>query len=440
MDELRDAVDRRAVDTVIVAFPDMQGRLMGKRLTAEFFLEEASVRALEGCGYLLAVDMEMQPVPGYEIASWERGYGDIRLVPDLATLRILPWLEATALVIADLTWPDGSPVRQAPRQVLREQVARAGALGYEPMIGSELEFYLLKETYEEARARHFRGLTPSAPYAIDYYILGTTYDEPFLRLVRSAMHGAEICVESSKGEASPGQHEINLRFTDALGMADAHVIYKNGIKEMAHQHGHSVTFMAKPDHQWLGSSCHIHTSLWHEGRNAFEGESDTFRTFLAGQIALAREAAIFLAPSVNSFKRFVAKSWAPTTLAWGRDNRTCAFRVVGGGASLRIETRLAGADANPYLAISAILAAGLHGVQNSLQPPIPCDGNAYDGCGERFPSSLREAICVLEQGRALREALGADVIDHYLNYARTEQRLFDETVTCYERERMFERG
>lgn len=410
---------------------------MGKRLTADFFLNGGVV---EGCGYLLAVDMEMEPVPGYELASWDRGYGDFRLVPDMATLRAVPWLEATALVLADLTWLDGSPVRPAPRQVLRAQVERYRALGYEPMFGSELEFYLLKETYAQARAQHFRELTPSVPYALDYSILATGYDEPFLRAVRNAMQGAGIQVESSKGEASPGQHEVNLRFTDALAMADAHAIYKVGVKEMADRRSCSVTFMAKPDRAWLGNSGHIHASLWREGGNAFAGESRAFRAFLAGQIACAREMAIFLAPNVNSYKRYVAGSWAPTTLAWGRDNRTCAFRMVGEGAGLRVETRLAGADVNPYLAFAAMLAAGLHGLKNDLEPPPPCEGNAYRSPAERFPSTLRDAIAALERGSMLRGAFGDDVVDHYLNYARTEQRLFDETVTCYERERLFERG
>lgn len=441
MEQLREAVDRGEVDTVVVAFTDMQGRLQGKRLQAEFFCDEvAAGTPVEGCNYLLALDMEMEPVPGYEIASWERGYGDFTLVPDLSTLRRLPWQEASALVLCDVAWSDGSPVRPSPRQVLKAQVERARALGYEPMFGSELEFYLLKESYSEARARHYRDLTPSVPYILDYSILATSYDEPFLRAVRNAMQGAGIRVESSKGEAWPGQHEINFRFADALTMADNHTIYKTGIKEIAHQRGCSVTFMAKPDHSWIGSSCHIHSSLWHAGANAFAGESEVFRRYLAGQIACVAELAVFLAPTVNSYKRYTAGSWAPTTLTWGHDNRTCGFRVVGHGSGLRIETRIPGADANPYLAFAALLVAGLHGLERGLDPPPPFQGNAYESGAERFPATLRDAIVALESSSVARAAFGDDVVDHYLNYARTEQRLFDQVVTCYERERMFERG
>ncbi len=441
LDELSGAVEGGAVDTVVVAFPDMQGRLLGKRVDAEHFLAEAREgHPVEGCNYLLAVDMEMDPVPGYAIASWEQGYGDFALVPDFATLRRIPWLEATALVMCDVAWHDGSPVRPAPRQVLKAQVERARALGLEPMFGSELEFYLLRETYEEAHARHYRDLTPSVPYVLDYHLLATSYDEPFIRAVRTGMKGAGIRVESSKGEAWPGQQEINFRFADAVAMADAHAVYKNGIKEIAHQRGCSVTFMAKPDHRWIGSSCHVHCSLWRDGRNTFDGESELFRRFLAGQIACTAELAIFLAPNVNSYKRYTAGSWAPTTLAWGHDNRTCGFRVVGHGQGLRTESRIPGADANPYLAFAALLAAGLHGIEQETELPPAFEGNAYESGVRRFPNVLRDAIAALERGTMARAALGDDVVDHYLNYARTEQRLFDQAVTCYERERMFERG
>src|SRR5438270_13328070 len=333
VEELRGDVERGAIDTVVVAFTDMQGRLMGKRLQAEYFLDEAigGGHGVEGCNYLLALEMEMEPVPGYAIASWEQGYGDFELVPDLATLRRIPWLDATALVLCDVAWHDGRPVAPSPRQVLRAQVERARALGFEPMFGSELEFFLLKETFAEAHAKHYIDLTPSVPYILDYHILATTYDEPFLRAVRKGMKAAGIPVESSKGEACPGQQEINFRFSDALTMADNHVVYKNGIKEMAHQRGCSVTFMAKPVHTWIGSSCHVHSSPWREGRNAFDGESPTFKQYLAGHIAYASELAIFLAPNVNSYKRYAAGSWAPTTLALGHDDRTCGFRIVGQG-------------------------------------------------------------------------------------------------------------
>jgi glutamine synthetase len=441
LDELSADVERGAIDTVVVAFTDMQGRLMGKRMHAEFFLEEARAgHPIEGCNYLMALDMEMDPIPGYEIASWERGYGDFAMVPDFSTMRRIPWLEGTVLVLADVAWNDGSPVRPSPRQVLKAQVKRAEALGFTPMFGSELEFYLLKETYAEAHTKQYRGLTPSVPYILDYHILATSYDEPFIRAVRNGMQAAGIKVENSKGEAWPGQHEINFRFSDAITMADNHTIYKNGIKELANQHGCSVTFMAKPDHTWIGSSCHIHTSLWVEGRNSFDGEPEVFRQFLAGQLAAGAELSVFFAPNINSYKRYAASSWAPTTLAWGYDNRSCAFRVVGHGQALRLENRMPGADANPYLAFAAILAAGLHGIEHKLEPPPAFEGNAYISDVARFPSTLRDAVTALEGGTVAREALGDDVVDHYLHYARTEQQQFDRIVTEYERARLFERG
>jgi glutamine synthetase len=440
-DQLRADVETGAIDTVIAAFTDMQGRLMGKRLDAEFFLEELDAgHEVEGCNYLLALEMEMDPVPGYAMASWERGYGDFGLQPDLSSLRRIPWHEATALVLCDVQWHDGSPVAASPRQVLKAQLEKAAALGYDAMFGSELEFFLFRESYEEAHAKHFRDLTPSVPYILDYHILASGYDEPFMRAVRTAMKAAGLKVESSKGEAWPGQHEINFRFADALKAADDHVIYKTGAKEIAHQCGMSVTFMAKPDHRGVGSSCHIHSSLWRDGSAVFAGESEVFKQYLAGQIACAAELAIFFAPTINSYKRYAAASWAPTTLAWAYDNRTCGYRVVGHGSSLRPETRIPGADANPYLAFAALLASGLHGIEQKLELGPAFEGNAYESDVERFPNTLREAIEQLEGGTVARSQLGDEVIDHYLNYARTEQRLFDSVVTDYERERMFERG
>src|SRR3954465_54332 len=441
LDALKRDVESGSIDPVVAAFTDMQGRLMGKRVHAQYFLDEnIADHGVEGCNYLPALDMEMDPIPGYSIASWEQGYGDFAMRPDLDTLRRIPWLEGTALVLCDVTWHDGSPVPPSPRQVLKTQVERARSLGYEPMIGSELEFYLLKESFEEAHAKHYRDLTPSVPYILDYHVLATTYDEPLLRQIRNGMYGAGITVESSKGEAWPGQQEVNFRFAGAVTMADNHSIYKNGAKEIAHLNGCSLTFMAKPDHSWIGSSCHIHTSLWRDGESAFAGETDVFRQFLAGQIACARELAIFFAPAINSYKRYAAGSWAPTTLAWGYDNRTCGFRVVGHGPGLRVETRIPGADVNPYLAFAALVAAGLYGIEHGLEPPAVFEGNAYESDVARFPSSLREAIAELEGGSVARAAFGDEVVDHYLNYARTEQRLFDQVVTGYERERLFERG
>jgi glutamine synthetase len=441
-DELRKLIATGEVDTVVVAFTDMQGRLLGKRLHGEFFVDEVldELHAVEGCNYLLALEMEMDPVAGYEIASWEQGYGDFAIRPDLQTLRRIPWLEATALVLGDVQWHDGSSVQPSPRQVLRAQMERAAALGFTPMAGSELEFFLLKETFAEAHAKGYTGLTPSVPYILDYHILATTYDEPLLRAIRNGMQGAGIAVETSKGEAWPGQHEINFRFADALTMADNHVIYKNGAKEIAYLNGCAITFMAKPFEDWIGSSCHIHSSLFRDGDAAFPGDDALFGSWLAGQIACARELAVFFAPTINSYKRYAAGSWAPTTLAWGHDNRTCGFRVVGHGKARRVETRIPGGDVNPYLAFAAMIASGLYGIEHGLEAPEPLEGNAYESDAERFPSTMREAIAALESSATARAAFGDQVVDHYLNYARTEQALFDRFVTDWERKRYFERG
>ena len=438
--ELEGLVATGEIDTVVVAFTDMQGRLLGKRLHAEFFVEEMDAgHPVEGCNYLLALEMEMDPVPGYEIASWEQGYGDFAVTPDMATLRRIPWLEGTALVLGDVGWHDGSPVRPSPRQVLRAQVERAEKLGLTPMIGSELEFFLVKETYAEAHANGYTGLTPSVPYILDYHILATTYDEPLMRALRNGMQAAGMRVETSKGEAFPGQQEINFRFADALTMADNHVVYKNGAKEIAFLHGCAITFMAKPFEDWIGNSCHIHSSLFRGDEAAFASDDALFGRWLAGQIACAKELAVFFAPTVNSYKRYAAGSWAPTTLAWGNDNRTCGFRVVGHGKARRVETRIPGGDVNPYLAFAALIASGLHGLEQELEAPPPLEGNAYESDAERFPSTLRDAIAALETGAMARAAFGDQVVDHYLNYARTEQGLFDRFVTDWERKRYFER-
>ena len=441
-DELRAEVEAGAIDTVVVAFTDMQGRLMGKRLQAEFFLEEMDAgHGVEGCNYLLALEMEMDPVPGYALASWEQGYGDFDVRPDLATLRRIPWLEATALVLGDVQWHDGTPVQPSPRQVLKAQLERAAALGFTPMMGSELEFYLLRETFEEAHKKEYSGLTPSVPYILDYHILATTYDEAFLRQIRNGMQAAGMRVETSKGEAWPGQQEINFRFADALTMADNHVIYKNGAKEIAFLNGCSITFMAKPFQDWIGNSCHIHSSLWRDGEACFATDEALFSRWLAGQIACFKELAVFLAPTINSYKRFAAGSWAPTTLAWGNDNRTCGFRVVGHGAARRAETRIPGGDANPYLAFAAVIAAGLHGIEHELELPPGLEGNAYESDARSLPvddASRRSPRS--RSGAMARGAFGDQVVDHYLNYARTEQRLYDAFVTDWERKRYFERG
>jgi glutamine synthetase len=448
LDELRAEVEAGTIDTVLTCFTDMQGRLMGKRVDAGYFLEDTVSHGLEGCNYLMALDMEMDPVPGYAMANWEQGYGDFHIAADPATLRRIPWLDRTALVLGDLDWEDGSPVVASPRQVLKRQVERAQERGYLPMFASELEFYLFKDSFADAYEKHYRSLTPTIPYILDYHILATTFDEDVIGDIRRNMRDAGIPVEFSKGEAWAGQHELNFRYADAVTTADRHVIYKNGVKEIANLHRQSVTFMAKPDHTWIGNSCHIHSSLWSpDGSQSLfttqngAGPSDVFQGYLAGLVAGMRELSLFVAPNINSYKRYAAESWAPTTLAWSRDNRTCGFRVVGHGNGLRVENRIPGADANPYLAFAAMIAAGLHGLERGLEPPPMFEGNAYaDPELQRVPSTLREAVELLEGSTLARDAFSDDVLDHYLNYGRTEQRLFDEAVTCYERERLFERG
>ncbi|HYX85563.1 MAG TPA: glutamine synthetase family protein [Gaiellales bacterium] len=443
LDELRADVERGDIDTVLLVMTDMQGRLMGKRLHAPFFCDEVAGHGAEGCYYLLTVDVDMQPVQGFEMASWETGYGDFVFRPDMATLRRIPWLERTALVVCDLEWQDGAPVAPSPRQVLRRQLDRLAERGYTASVGSELEFFLFRETYDSARAKRYHDLTPANPYNVDYSILGTTMVEDVIRPIRLGMAGAGIRVENSKGECNFGQHEVNFRFADALTMADNHAIYKNGAKEIAHRNGYALSFMAKYDER-EGNSCHIHCSLWEDGRPGFaDGDghpTELFRRFLAGQLAATRELTLLFAPNVNSYKRYAWGSFAPTTLVWGVDNRTCAFRAVGHGPSLRMESRLAGADANPYIAFAAIIAAGLHGIDAGLELEDAYPGNAYDAAGRpRVPSSLGEAIALLEGSTLAREAFGDQVVDHYLHYARTERRAFEAAVTDWERFRSFER-
>jgi glutamine synthetase len=445
VDDLRSAAEEGTIDTVVTAFTDMQGRLFGKRIQIEYFLEDVLDHGIEGCNYLLALDMEMDPVPGYEMANWESGYGDFAIVPDLSTLRAIPWLDRTALVLADVAEHDGSPVAPSPRQVLIAQYERARELGFTPMCASELEFYLYKESYAEAHEKDYDDLTPTIPYILDYHVLATTMDEGYLGPIRRGMHAAGIPVEFSKGEAWYGQHEVNFRYADAVTSADRHTIYKNGVKEIAFLNGISATFMAKPSEKDIGSSCHIHTSLVDgDGGNAFvdgEEETDTFRHFLGGMRAHVRELALFVAPAINSYKRYAAESWAPTSVSWGRDNRTCGFRIVGHGQSRRTECRIPGADVNPYLGYAALLAAGLDGIEKQIDPGPELKGNAYEEAeAEAFPSTMREAVDLWEGSEFAKRAFGEAVWAHYLNYGRTEQRLFDEVVTDYERRRMFERG
>src|SRR5919106_1330832 len=446
LDDLRKEAEERTIDTVVTAFTDMQGRLFGKRIEIEYFLEEVADHGIEGCDYLLALDMDMEPLPGYEMANWEEGYGDFGIVPDMATLRRIPWLDRTALVLCDVVNHHGSPVVASPRQVLIAQYERAHELGYLPLFGTELEFYLYKESYAEAHEKGYRDLTPTIPYILDYHILATTMDEQYLGPIRRGMQGAGIPVEFSKGEAWYGQHEVNTRYADAVTSADRHAIYKNGVKEIAFLNGISATFMAKPSENDIGSSCHIHSSLFADGgESAFVGgtgeETDVFRHYLGGLRSHLRELALLVAPAVNSYKRYATESWAPTSISWGRDNRTCGFRIVGHGQSRRVECRIPGADVNPYLGYAALLAAGLDGIENQIDPGPELKGNAYEEAeAEPFPSTLREAVDLWESSEFARRTFGEPVWKHYLNYGRTEQRLFDEVVTDYERRRMFERG
>ncbi len=447
IDELRGSVERGEIDTVLLTFTDSYGRQMGKRLDAGFFLESGAEGA-HACDYLLTVDMHMQPMPGYRLASWERGYGDFHMAPDLATLRRASWLEKTALVVCDLRERDSHAlVEAAPRPVLRRQVERVGALGYQPMCGSELEYYIFHNSYRQAAAAGYAGLEPAGWYLEDYHVLQGTREERLNGAVRRHLAASGIPVECSKGEWGKGQHELNVRFADALGMADRHAIFKQCFKEVAEQLGVSVTFMAKPDAAQAGSSCHVHVSLWRDGRNAMAGgselgpvrASDVFRWFLAGWIAHAPEFMVFYAPTVNSYKRFRAGSWAPTRLAWSYDNRTASFRVVGKGSSLRIECRIPGADCNPYLCFAAALASGADGIARRMEPPPVFAGDAYAATSLAcVPATLREATERFQASPFVKEALGAGVAEHYAHFFKLEQDAYDAAVTDWERRRYFE--
>ena len=450
LEDLEARIRDRSIDTVINAITDLQGRLMGKRITGDFFLEHAR-HGTHFCTYLLGTDMEMRTPAGYRLMNWESGYGDWLADPDWTTLRVIPWLEKTALVLADVKdEASGALISVAPRSVLRRQVERARALGFEPLMASELEFYLLRDTYEAAAAKRFHELQPFGWYNEDYHLLQGTKAEPLYRQFRGHMCAAGIPVEFSKGEAAPGQHEVNIHYEHALESADRHVLFKHGLKEIAWQNGHAVTFMAKPDHAWTGNSAHVHVSVWDPGRErnlfhdagaATDGMSSMMRHFLGGLIQGLRELAFFIAPFVNSYKRFAPGSWAPVHLVWGRDNRTCAFRIVGRGPSLRIETRLPGGDANPYLAYAAIIGAGLRGIERRIEPPAEYVGNGYEAVNApRVPRALWESLQLLESSSLAREIFGEDVVEHYINTARVEQEAFDSVVTCWERERYLERG
>jgi glutamine synthetase len=441
------AVRRGEIDTVLTVFPDVQGRLMGKRVVGRYFLDHVAREGIHACAYLLTVDVDMEPLPGYRFASWDTGYQDMKAVPDLATLRRIPWLPATALVFCDVYTEEGEPVEVSPRWILKRQIERARKAGYRVMLASELELYLFKESFAQARAKRYHDLTPVSQYLEDYHILQTTKEEGLVRAIRNGMEGAAVPVEFSKGEWGCGQEEINLRYAEALEMADRHTLYKHGAKEIAHAEGSSVTFMAKYDMGAAGSSFHLHSSLWDRAgrRNLFHQRgkpagSVLFGHWLAGQMAMAREFSYFYAPYVNSYKRYQAGSFAPTRIVAGRDNRTCGFRLCGEGDGFRVENRIPGADANPYLAFAATIAAGLHGIARRLKAPPIYEGNAYEDASlPQVPKTLREAIAGLERSAVAREALGDKVLEHYLHTARLEQQAFDQAVTCWELTRNFER-
>ena len=438
-DELRGAVADGTIDTVILAFCDMQGRLQGKRLVGHHFVEDVLAHDAEACNYLLAIDVDMNTVDGYAMSSWETGYGDFVMRPDLDTLRLVPWHPRTAMCMADLVWHDDAPVVASPRQILRRQLDRLAERGWLALAATELEFIVFRDTYEQAWRKAYRDLEPANYYNVDYSILGTSRIEPLLGRIRREMAAAGLTVENSKGECNFGQHEINFTYEGALAAADTHTIYKNGAKEIAAQDGAAITFMAKYDER-EGNSCHIHLSVRAEdGTPVFAEEPDVFDGFLAGQLACLRELTLFLAPNVNSYKRYAEGSFAPTAVAWGRDNRTCSYRVIGHGPSLRVENRVAGGDVNPYLAIAAMIAAGLHGVDEGLEPEAALEGNAYTSGKPRVPSTLREARDLFAGSEVAREAFGEDVVAHYVNNADVELRAFESAVTDWERFRGFER-
>ncbi|HVX23249.1 MAG TPA: glutamine synthetase family protein [Acidimicrobiales bacterium] len=445
---LRQLIADGAVDTVVLAFPDMQGRPVGKRMTGAFFVDHAADHGMEACDYLLAVDVDMEPLPGYRFASWDTGYGDLVGVPDYATTRVLPWLEGTAMVVCDLEDREGRPVEVSPRRMLRRQIERAAERGFTVQCGTELEFYLFKDSFDEAAAKGWRGLVPHADGIEDYQLLQTSREEYVVRRIRNEMVAAGIPVESSKGEAGRGQHEVNVTYGPALQAADRHLVFKNGVKEIAAQEGRAATFMAKWSMDEAGSSCHLHTSLCDAGtgRSVMADPadpaalSDTGRHFLAGQLHAARQLAWCYAPYVNSYRRYVPGSWAPTATVWGEDNRTCGFRVVGRGPARRVECRIPGADVNPYIALAAAIAGGLYGVDHRLEPGPAYPGNAYAAADvPRVPTDLPDAIAELEASPVAAEAFGGDVHHHLLNTARQEWAAANRAVTDWELARNFER-
>jgi glutamine synthetase len=447
-DQLKKAVAAGTIDTVLACFVDMQGRLIGKRFQAEFFVASAHAET-HGCDYLLANDIDMEPVPGYAAANWEKGYGDFVMKPDMTTLCRTPWLEATALVLCDVLDHHHHELSHSPRAILKKQLARLATRKMRAFFASELEFYLFDETYETARRKRYADLETAGHYIQDYNILQTTKEEGVMRAIRKGLQGAGIPVENSKGEWGPGQEEINVRYGDALEMADRHAIIKNGVKEIAFGLGKAVTFMAKWDFGFAGSSSHVHASLWDAAGKkplffdpkAEHGMSALMRQFMAGQLKYAREITWFLAPYINSYKRFQVGTFAPTRAIWSRDNRTAGFRLCGEETkAIRVECRIGGADLNPYLAFAALLAAGLAGIDEKLELEPAFVGDAYHGKNLReVPKTLREAIELMEKSKMLRAAFGEEVVAHYLHTARWEQSEYDRRITDWELKRGFER-
>jgi glutamine synthetase len=445
--QLEKLIREGGIDTVLIAFPDHLGRLMGKRVTGSYFLDHLAKDGMEACDYLLTVDMEMNPQPGFRMASWDEGYGDFQGKLDPTTLRLIPWLPGTALGLVDLQWHGGRPVDASPRAMLRKQIERAAKAGYTIYMGSELEFYLFEESHEDLFDRNFADPQPTTQYIIDYHILGTTRDESVIRDIRNSMNRAGIPVEFSKGEWGRGQHEINLLYSDALTMADRHAIYKNGVKEIAWAHGRCATFMAKYSAAEAGSSCHIHTSVYNKaGKSSLfwdarkKEPSKVFRQFLGGLMKYSPELFLFFASTVNSYKRYQAGTFAPTNVAWSQDNRTTGFRIVGHGQGYRIENRMPGADANPYLAYAATIAAGLAGIEEGLDCGRAYKGDAYkDAKLPRVPTSLNAAADAFARSSLARSAFGQDVVDHYVHLSRLEEAAFRAAVTDWERVRYFDR-
>jgi glutamine synthetase len=443
--QLKAQVRSGAIDTVLVAFPDPFSRLVGKRFRADYFLDSVASHGTHGCSYLLTVNLDMDPLSGFKVASWETGFGDFAFRPDLTSLRALPWQPGAALVFCDLAKGDGSPVAEAPRSVLKRQLDLVKARGLSCFCASELEFYLFNQDYHSAFTAGYRDLLPSSDYRIDYHLMQPTRDEPLMRAIRNGMAAARLPIESSKGEWGRGQHEINFTYAEPLAMADMHVLFKHGVREIAEQQGKAVTFMAKYSPAEAGSSCHIHISLWKNGRNVFwdaknQAASKIERQFLAGLMKYSPELCLFSAPTVNSYKRFQPGSWAPTRIAWATDNRTVGFRVVGHGDGFRIENRMPGADANPYLAFAGMIAAGLAGIEERLDCTPEYLGNAYvDPKLARLPASLRDALELLDRSKFARAAFGDEVVDFYVHHARIEHQAFNDAVTDWEKMRYFER-